>query len=71
MQQHTLFYLIILATLSCSVNSATDCDQSRLLVNYEDSCHPQTVTEDIHLGEKFVGAENVERIIPATIDVKR
>ena len=40
-------------------------------MNYEDSCHPQTVTEDIHLGEKFVGAENVERIIPATIDVKR
>ena len=35
------------------------------------SCQLSPVTETLHLGDKFVGAENVVRIEPSTKDVKR
>ena len=37
----------------------------------EHSCQLSPVTETLHLGDKFVGAENVVRIEPSTLDVQR
>ena len=36
-----------------------------------DSCQLAPVTAALHLGDKFVGAENVARLVPATASVAR
>lgn len=73
-----IFKIIVLFISFNLTRSAFDCESSEVIKvssalrpQPEHSCQLSPVTETLHLGDKFVGAENVVRIEPSSKNVKR
>jgi len=63
-----IYLIVILISILHISSSAFDCEN---VTRNPDSCQLSEVSEELHLGDKFVGLEYVAAIVPSTVPINR
>ena len=75
LNKNTLQQILVILIAAVEISSSVfDCEMNRTAESMDandDSCLLIAVTEMLHLGDKFVGEENVETISPSTVNINR